>query len=149
MSAAMYDEAVVDFARGDLDWERDDIRVALFTDDYQPSQSSDATYADLRRFEVGNTGSYRAGGSGLSGRLVERSELGGQIRLMGEGVSWTGVTGQFRYAVVYRAGSDDRLVSYTDLGRQEATNARVTLEYDRDGGVAEFTVASVLSQTKE
>lgn len=141
----MYDDAVADFARGELDWERDDIRVCLVTDDYTPSQSSDGTYADLRRFEVPATGSYRAGGQELTGRLVERSELGGSVRLMGGSVAWRGFTGQFRYAVVCRAGDDGRLVAYTDLGRQEASNARVVLEYDRDGGVAEFVVAEGIS----
>ncbi len=145
MSAAMYDAAVVDLARGEIDWERDTVKVMLVTSDYVPSQSLDATRADLRRFEVANTGSYRSGGSSLSGRDVVRSDLGGQIRLMGSGVEWAGVTAQFRYAVVYQSNGSpesDRLVAYTDLGAQEATNARVTLEYDRDGGVAEFVVVT-------
>lgn len=135
----MYDSAVADFARGELDWERDPVKVLLVSGEYMPSQAQDATRADLRGTEIPATGSYKPGGKSLPGREVVRSELGGDVRLLGGSVEWTGMTAEFRYAVVV-CSKGDRLVAYTDLGRQVASNARVVLEYDRDGGVAEFTV---------
>jgi hypothetical protein len=138
MSAAMYDDAVVMFARGELDWERDTVKVVLVDPEYVPSQSSDSSRAALRGHEVSTA-------ARLDGREVSRGALSGDVRLLGGTVGWTGFTGRFRYAVLFQANGDaasDRLVSYTDLGLQEATNARVSLEYDRDDGVAVFSILS-------
>ena len=145
MSATMYDAPVADFARGDLDWERDTFKVMLVTGDYTPDQSSDATRSDLRGFEIPASGSYKAGGSELTGRSVVRTD-GGVVRLDGGSVEWSGVSAVFRYAIVYQASGSadsDRLLSYTDFGRaQVVDNARVLLEYDRDGGVVEFVAVA-------
>jgi hypothetical protein len=141
--AFMYDNAVAMFTRGELDWPRDSIRLMLVTGDYQPSQASDVSLKDVRRFEVDASGTYQRGGAALADRDVARSEAGNDIRLLGGTVRFGGFTGQFRYAIVYQANGSpelDRLVTCSDLGRQEASNARVTVEYG-DTPVAEFTAA--------
>ena len=139
----MYDAAVTEFVRQNVDWEHDTVKVMLVTDDYVPSQASDSDVRDVGSAEVEASGSYRKGGQVLMGRSVVSGPLG-STRLMGGSVNWTGFSGRFRYAVVYvhRGSGDDLLVSYTDLGSQEASNARVSLEFDRDGGVAEWTAVS-------
>ncbi len=134
MSAVMYDEAVARFARGELDWENADVRVALVDGRYQPSQSRDATREATRDYEV------KGVTLPLRDRAVERG-LGNDVKLMGGRVHWTGFTGEFRYAVLYDSVGDS-LIAYADLGEQRATNSNVLLEYDREGGVATFTVES-------
>ena len=138
----MYDETVVLFAQGKLDWVNDTYKVLLATDRYVPSQATDRTRRDIGSSEVAAAGSYKPGGAILRGRSIDRTGFN-TVSLSGGTVEWRDFTGEFRYAVIYQdngAVTDDRLIAYTDLGRQQATNARVMLEYDRDGGVAEFAV---------
>src|SRR4249920_137148 len=79
--AWVYDDVVVRFARGEMDWANDEFRVTLHDDSYDPSQEADSTRADLGPSEVAASGSYKPGGARLLGRGVVRSALGGQIRL--------------------------------------------------------------------
>jgi hypothetical protein len=141
----MYDNAVALFARGELDWENDEIRMILATDRYQPSQTGDLTRDDLREHEVAATGTYQKGGMLLRQRTVSRG-VPNEVRLHGGMVTWYGFTGEFRYAVLVQArGGEDRLIAYADLGNQQATNARVSVEYDPTEGVAAFTVAPAMT----
>ena len=130
-SAWFYDCAVDDFARGDLDWERAPVNVMLVTDDYQPSQATDETVANVKRFEVEPSGVYQAGGVELPDREVVRADPGGHTLDAGL-VEWDTFTGQFRYAVAYRHDTG-RLIGCADMGRQQATDAKVTIDYGRDG----------------
>ena len=137
MSAYAYDETIGAFARGELDWEQDLFKVMLVTDEYQPEQAQDATTSDLRAFEVPETGTYVRGGAVLPGRFVTRGETG-STRLDAGNVDFENMTAEFRYAIVYHAKTG-RLVSYTDFRRSQVVdNARVLLEYGRDGGVVEL-----------
>ncbi len=135
----MYDSVIGDFARAELDWERDTFKVLLLTSDYRPDQSGHATRADVRSFEIEGSGTYQRGGASLTGRSV--SERSGVTRLEAGRVEWANVTAEFRFAVVYQSNgsaAEDRLVSYVDFGRaQIVDNARVLFEYV-DGGVVEF-----------
>lgn len=122
-SAWVYDAAVADYARGELDWERDDLRVSLVSERYEPSQSNHSTVDDLP--------SHRNAVS-LGGRDVVRGEAAGETILTASSVTWPSFTGSFRYAIVWRA-DDGRLVSCADVGLQTATNARVELDYAPGG----------------
>ncbi len=93
----MYDSVIGDFARAELDWERDTFKVLLLTSDYQPDQSGHATRADLGGFEIEGSGSYQRGGASLTGRSV--SERSGVTRLQAGHVEWANVTAEFRFAV--------------------------------------------------
>jgi len=106
-TSAMYDAAVGDFTRGEIDWERDTFKVMLVTGDYQPSQSLDATRADLRRaWKSRPPGTYVRGGKTLPGRSVVRSDIGGDHKLTAGTVAWENVSAKFRYAVVYQANGE-------------------------------------------
>ena len=134
----MYDEPVAALARGEIDWENDAAWLMLVTGDYIPSQTSHKTVNDVRRFEVAPSGSYSRGGAELGGREVVRGDHN-EVRLAAGGVRWEKFTGRFRYAVAY-VKSTGMLLGYSDLGRQEATNATVQVEYDRDSGFALIAV---------
>lgn len=139
MSAAIYSHAI---GLGiDATWETDDIRAMLVTDEYKPNQVRHSRRRDVNFAEVVPSGTYKAGGAPLPGRKVERDgEHLVSTLLKGGTVSWSGFTGSFRYAVVYRAGGtagQDALIGFSDLGAQTVVNARVTVEY---GSVLEFIV---------
>ena len=143
MSATVYDTAVQRFLEGRVDWQNDTFKVLLATSDYQPDASGDDSRLDVIDAEVKPSGTYVRGGAPLTGRDISRP-FPLSVRLTAGRVSWDGFTGSFRYAVVYQAVGDpalDTLIVTTDLGFQSASNARVTLEYDRDG-VCEFNVMS-------
>jgi hypothetical protein len=139
LSAAIYDSFLTGFARGHVDWEGGNFKVMLVTDDYDPEQADDATIDDVRGYEMRGDG-YTRGGAGLKGRQV----VGGfprEIRLDAGVIEWPQLTGQFRYAVVYDADSG-ALVSYADMGPQVVVNARLSLDYEREGGVCAFLTVS-------
>ncbi len=142
--AALYDAAIEHFLTGNVDWERDTIKVMLATAEYEPSQTDHAFRGDLDASEVAPVGSYQPGGAVLGGRTVTRDGILGSTRLIAtQTVRWTGFTGEFRWAVVYHARgarSEDELVAYTDLGDNRIENGTLELGFDRDLGVCEFTV---------
>jgi hypothetical protein len=138
VSAAVYEMFVTEFTRGRVDWENDQFKVMLVTNEYRPDQWADGDALAARRFEVPPSGTYRRGGADLGARSVD----GGfpePVKLTGGEVGWGGFTGMFRYAVVYRS-SDDLLVGYTDLGAQNLVGADVTLSYGDDAAICEFLI---------
>lgn len=136
----MYDSAVAAFAAGGLRWEGDDVRVMLVTGDYEPDQALHTTVDEVSRFEVEPTGTYVRGGTSVAGRMVARAEFGGEIRLRASSVSWSDLTAEFQYAVLY-ARDSGQLVAYSDMGAQRVSGAAVTVSYGKDG-VAAFMLAT-------
>lgn len=133
MSAWLYDSVVADVARGDLDWENNPVRVALFTGNYQPSQTQDSSYEQIARYEVQPSGTYKTGGSMLDRRTVERAA--NNTRLNAGVVEWSSFTGAFRWAVAYRSDTG-QLIGCADLGHQQTTGSRVAVDYRIDGFAA-------------
>jgi len=143
-TAAMYVPGVQHFANGAIDWDTDTIKVMLVTGSYTPDQDAHDFRNDLGANEVAASGTYVAGGATIGSRSLSIDAASNEVRLIGADVQWTGFTGAFRYAVVYKArggaSSADELIAYSDLGAQSVTNATVTLDYDQTNGVCKFTV---------
>ena len=146
-TAAMYVNGVLHFANGAVDWDTDTIKVGLYTASYTPDQDAHNFRDDLGANEVANSGTYAAGGATIGSRSITTDAASNEVRLLGGDVQWTGFTGAFRYAVVYKArggaSSADELIAYSDLGAQSVTNATVTLDYDGTNGICRFTVGAL------
>jgi hypothetical protein len=140
----MYVKGVQHFTDGRVDWDTDVIKVLLLTGSYTPDQDLHDFRDDLGANEVAASGSYVAGGATVGTRSIVTDGPTNEVRLIGADVQWTGFTGAYRYAVIYKsrggAASADELIAYSDLGAQSVTNATVTLDYDQTNGMCKFTV---------
>lgn len=143
-TAAAYGPGIKHFANGAIDWDTDTMKSMLVTATYSPDQDLHDYRDDLGANEVGASGDYVAGGATITGRSISYDAGTNEVRLLGSDVVWSGFTGAFRYAVVYKArggaASADELLAYSDLGAQSVTAAVVTLDYDAVNGVVKFTV---------
>ncbi len=130
-SAAMYDHAIEEWMRGNLDWEADTIRAVLVSDDYTPDQAGDSVRADIGSNDTSSPVT-------VQGRTIETKA--GLTRLLSDGsLRWSQFTGEFRYIVLYAdrgSSTTDVLVAFSDLGDQEASNAAILIDYP--AGVCEF-----------
>lgn len=143
-TAAWYGKGMQHFINGAVDWDTDTIKVMLMTASYTPDQDVHDFRDDLGANEVAASGSYVAGGATIGSRSISYDAASNEVRLIGGDVAWTGFTGAFRYAVVYKsrggAASADELIGYSDLGAQSVTNSTVTIDYDQTNGVFKVTV---------
>jgi hypothetical protein len=140
----MYGKGVQHFVNAAIDWDTDTVKVMLVTSSYTPDQDAHDFRDDLGANEVGASGDYVAGGATIGSRSLSYDAASNEVRLIGGDVTWTGFTGAFRYAVVYKsrggAASADELIAFSDLGAQSVTAATVTLDYDQTSGICKFTV---------
>lgn len=124
----MYDRGADLLATERLDWENDDIRVALVTDAYTFDQERDETLADIAAYEVAPSGTYERGGSPVTGRYVVRGELPhDRAGFADPEIRWEGFTGAFNYLVCYRATQGD-LIAVCDVGPQQMTRGTVAID---------------------
>lgn len=101
--------AVTAFVYGDLaralfnkeiDFDTDDIKVALVASGYTPNQDAHNFFDDVSAFQVTGTG-YTAGGISLEGKSLSYDAASNTLKLLAANVVWANSTITARYAVVY------------------------------------------------
>lgn len=121
----------------EVDWDSDDIRVALLSSAYTPNQDTHDYLDDVQAFEVSGTG-YTAGGQALAARTVTYDAANNVLVLDADNVTWANSTITARYAVVYNntgaAAGSKALIGYVDLVSDQASNnGNFTIEWDASG----------------
>lgn len=143
-TAAAYLNGIKNLNNGAVDWDGDTIKVLLATASYNPNQDTDEFRSAIGANEVGASGDYVAGGATMGSRSISVDGAGNTVTLLGGDIVWTGFTGAYRYAIVYKArggaAGADELLAFSDLGAQSVTSATVTIDYDATNGVIKYTV---------
>lgn len=144
MASKMYGNLIARAFNKEVDYDSDQMRVALLTNSYSPNQDTHQTWADVSANEVVGTG-YTAGGATLSGKTVTYDAANNVTVLDADDVTWANSTITARYAVIYsNAGAADNekvLFGYVDFGVDQAsTNGNFTITWDA-AGIFRFTVA--------
>ncbi len=133
---AVYNQAKVSFAKGEIAWLTDDIYVSLHTSSYTPNIDTHQYFSDVTN-EVGASGTYTAGGVALGTKAVNLDTTNDRAELDAADVTITGFTGSFRYIVVrkYNAtASLSRLISVIDLGSTVTLTAGTyTITWNAEG----------------
>lgn len=144
VTAKLYGQAVVKMVNKEIDWNSDDIRVALVANTYTPDQDNHDYWNDVVANEVTGV-NYVANGAALGTPTVTYTGATNKIKLDGDDVSWASSTITARYAVIYdrTPGSDATrpLIAYVDFGADMSSyNGTFQITWDANG-IVEFTVA--------
>lgn len=112
-----------------------DIRVALVTSSYTPTQATDEFWSSVVANEVVGT-AYIANGTALASKTA--NQAANVVKLVAATVTWAASTIVARYAVVYdRTPASDAtrpLIAYVDFGANVvSTNGNFTLTWDANG----------------
>jgi hypothetical protein len=145
ITAKLYLSGVRSLNTGAIDWDTDTINLGLYTASYTPNQDTHDFRDDLGANEASLGAGYTTGGATIGSRSATTDAASNEVRLLGGDVAWTGLTGPFRYGVIYKsrggAASADELMGYIDFEAQNVSNANVTVDFDAVNGVAKYTVA--------
>lgn len=117
MASLIYNSAIDEMARGDIDFDTNSFKAMLVTSTYVPNKDTHDFRDDVTN-EVVGTG-YTAGGV-ASVCTVTKDTANDKVTLQFAAVSWASSTITARALVIYKsrggASSADELVAYNDFG---------------------------------
>lgn len=129
MATKWYGKAAEAVATKKINLTSDTFKVMLVSSSYTPNQDTHAVKSDVTG-EITGTG-YTAGGKALSGLTLTQSTSKNTWTWDANDLTWTGLTGSFRYAVIYDDTEPSKpLVGYSDLGAQTATSQDLTIKWE-------------------
>lgn len=122
-----------------IDFDTDDIRIALVKNTYVPDAALHSTFANVSANEVSGS-NYAAGGAVIQNKTVTLAA--GVVKFDGDDITWgvnlSGFT-DARYAILYSKTSN-QLVGVLDLGQNYGNSAGdFTLRFDATGGIFTLT----------
>jgi hypothetical protein len=118
MASLIYNSAIDEMARGDIDFDTDTFKAMLVTSSYTPNKDTHEFRDDVTN-EAPATGNYVAGGE-TSTVTVTKDTANDKVTIQFGAVSWSSSTITARGCVYYKsrggASSADELVAYNDFG---------------------------------
>src|SRR4051812_16772339 len=125
MASLVYNSALDDALRGNIDFDTDSFRAMLVTSAYTPDKDAHLKRSSVTN-EVAASGSYAAGGATAT-VTVTKDTVNDRIDISLGAVSFTTATITARAAVYYKArggaSSADELVAYIDFGADITSTA--------------------------
>ena len=117
MASLIYNSAIDDMARNNIDFDTNTFKAMLVTSSYTPNKDTHDKRDDVTN-EVSGTG-YTAGGV-TTACTVTKDTANDKVTLQFAAVSWAASTITARALVIYKslggASSADALVAYNDFG---------------------------------
>ena len=117
MASLIYNSAIDDMARNNIDFDTNTFKAMLVTSSYTPNKDTHDKRDDVTN-EVSGTG-YTAGGV-TTACTVTKDTANDKVTLQFAAVSWASSTITARALVIYKslggAASADALVAYNDFG---------------------------------
>lgn len=148
VAASLYGNALLHFAKGEIAFLADDIKVVLLQAGYVLDQDAHESYADIVASEVATGAGYTARGTLLQSRAVTYDAPTNRTRLWADNAFWVAPTGQTltaSHAVIYKdsgTNSTSWLIGYVDFGTTvSAIGAPLTIDWDDDDGLLFVEVA--------
>jgi hypothetical protein len=118
MASLIYNSAIDEMARGDIDFDTNTFKAMLVTSSYAPNKDTHEFRDDVTN-EAPATGNYVAGGE-TSTVTVTKDTANDRVTIQFGAVSWSSSTITARGCVYYKsrggASSADELVAYADFG---------------------------------
>lgn len=122
MASLIYNSAIDDMARNNIDFDTNTFKAMLVTSSYTPNKDTHDRRDDVTN-EVTGTG-YTAGGA-TSTVTVTKDTANDKVTIQFGAVSWASSTITARGCVYYKsrggASSADELVAYNDFGADVST----------------------------
>lgn len=126
MAITFYNSFKKKIMEGTINLASDTIKMALVTSSYTPNTDSHDFWDDVVANEVGNSGTYSAGGATLSSVTVTQDDTDNEGVFDCADVSFTTATITARYAIFYKStgvNSTSPLIAYDDLGENKTSTA--------------------------
>ena len=124
MASLIYNSAIDDMARNNIDFDTNTFKAMLVTSSYTPNKDTHDKRDDVTN-EVSGTG-YTAGGV-TTACTVTKDTANDKVTLQFAAVSWAASTITARALVIYKsrggASSADELVAYNDFGSDVSSTA--------------------------
>tara|TARA_R110000868_G_scaffold311963_1_gene572942 strand:- start:389 stop:805 length:417 start_codon:yes stop_codon:yes gene_type:complete len=124
MASLIYNSAIDDMARNNIDFDTNTFKAMLVTSAYTPNKDTHDKRDDVTN-EVSGTG-YTAGGV-TTACTVTKDTANDKVTLQFAAVSWAASTITARALVIYKslggASSADALVAYNDFGSDVSSTA--------------------------
>jgi hypothetical protein len=124
MASLIYNSAIDDMARNNIDFDTNTFKAMLVTSSYTPNKDTHDFRNDVTN-EVTGTG-YTAGGV-TTACTVTKDTANDRVTLQFAAVSWATSTITARALVIYKslggASSADALVAYNDFGSDVSSTA--------------------------
>jgi hypothetical protein len=118
MASLIYNSAIDEMARGDIDFDTNTFKAMLVNSSYTPNRDTHEFRDDVTN-EAPATGNYVAGGE-TSTVTVTKDTANDRVTIQFGAVSWSSSTITARGCVYYKsrggASSADELVAYADFG---------------------------------
>jgi len=145
MASKLYGQFLGQALNKEIDWDTDNIKVALLTNSYTPDQDGHNYFDDVASFEVSGATGYTSSGLSLDNKTNTYSGASNVVILDADDVTWTSSTITARYAVIYNASPSTNatrpLIGYVDFGSdQSSSNGNFTITWDSTG-IVRITVA--------
>jgi len=125
MASLIYNSAIDDMARNNIDFDTNTFKAMLVTSSYTPNKDTHDKRDDVTN-EVAATGGYTAGGV-TTACTVTKDTANDRVTLQFAAVSWATSTITARALVIYKslggASSADALVAYNDFGSDVSSTA--------------------------
>ncbi len=116
-----------------VDLVNDDIKIALVSSSYTPSEDHNE-WADVSYDEVVGT-NYTAGGSSLTTKTVTQDDILNIVIFDADDVAWTASTITARYAVLYddTLAGKDLLCVFDFTADKSSSNSTFSILWDTEG----------------
>jgi hypothetical protein len=118
MASLIYNSAIDEMARGDIDFDTNTFKAMLVTSSYTPNKDTHEFRDDVTN-EAPATGNYVAGGE-TSAVTVTKDTANDKVTIQFGAVTWSSSTITARGCVYYKArggsASADEIVAYNDFG---------------------------------
>jgi len=137
----MYDQAALQMANGNIDFDADSFRMVLVGTGYTPNQQTDDAWSDISAQEISGTG-YTANGQAID--ISTSIAAARVIEFDGPNISWASSTlSDVAYAVIVRDADSNGALAGTDIpcfcceledgGSVSTTNGTLSVTIDDDG----------------
>ncbi|WP_330264663.1 hypothetical protein [Streptomyces griseorubiginosus] len=113
---------------GQINVPTDTIKIALVGPGYTPNRNTQGAWSTVSPNEVSGTG-YTAGGQALANKALSYASY--KMKMDADDVTWTGLTANVRWAVVYDDTATGKpLIGYVDLGETlSLSNEDFTIQF--------------------
>lgn len=137
MASKVYGNAPKAAFNKEIDWDSDNIKVALLSSAYTPNQDGHDYYDDVVTNEVVGAG-YTTGGKALAGKTATYDAATNAVKFDADDVTWAASTITARYAVVYddsgATAGQKALIAYFDFTTDRASsNGEFVIRWGADG----------------
>lgn len=124
MASVIYNAAMLNEAKGNIDYDSDSFKVMLVTSGYTPDVDAHDYRNDVTN-EVANGNGYATGGAATT-VTVTQDNANNRVAIAFASVTWPNSTITARGAVIYKnrggTSSADELIAYVDFGADKASS---------------------------